>query len=640
MRRNKWFVLVFCLVALVGMFALVAPTMAAAITLTNNTAGVADASWLSRTVTVNSGDLPLGAIISTVRIAIDFDKIDAPASNCDVGHQGGSPYNSDMVFYLTSPAGTKVVLVESYSNWGGSGGACTSNCATYSDENSYNGPYEIIFDDAATLAAGPTPNSGTFQPVQPLAAFEGESPFGTWTLSVGDDDSLDPVCFTGFSLELNTPGEITDLVLDKTGPATVVAGEAITYTVVVTNTGPSVAPLIEIIDNLPDEVAAVNAFLARSGSGSSGECAYAVCQAANVSVGEVLTMTLTGFVDPGVVEDAILINHATAFASGDLEPNSSDSTTTTIQAEADLSLDKVALANTVAPGEGLLYQIAVANDGPSDAQGVRVVDTLDPNATFAAASPGCNYDSNTHQVTCDLGQMAADSTAHILLAVVVGQVPGGTVLTNHGAVSSDTSDPATGNNTDIETTDIVQESEPSANLVIAKVAEPAAVEVGGLITYQLTITNTGPQTATNIEVLELLPNGTTVVNLAADNPDFAHEFCTQGGICYLGSMDPGTTALVTATLRIDVNLLADTLTNVAAVTADEPDSEPDNNLAHATVTLMPMEYTFFYLPLYVSVTITDALHSSLTSPWVNPPCFVASSCCSSGTIPQDGHKKK
>jgi len=237
MRRNIWIALVLCIVFLVSLFALAAPALADTLSLTNNTPGTADGSTLSRAVTVNIGDLPIGSTLSNVKVAIDFNKIDdgEPPSGCGAT-PGGDPWNEEMFFYLTSPAGTRVVLVESAGNGGGT---------TYSTGWEYNGPYLVVFDDDAPSIAGPAPLSGTFRPEQPLSGFDGESPFGSWTLTAGDDRVQDPLCFASFALELSTPDvpeSITDLVLDKTGPATSVAGEPIDYTIVVTNNGPESTP--------------------------------------------------------------------------------------------------------------------------------------------------------------------------------------------------------------------------------------------------------------------------------------------------------------------------------------------------------------------------------------------------------------
>ena len=114
------------------------------------------------------------------------------------------PYNREIVFYLTSPGGTRVVLVESQNNWGGSGLG-----ATYTASGDYGGHVTVMFDDqAATLVGGPMPVSGTFRPVRPLTALIGESPFGTWTLTVGDDAGSDALCFAGFDLAVTAEADI------------------------------------------------------------------------------------------------------------------------------------------------------------------------------------------------------------------------------------------------------------------------------------------------------------------------------------------------------------------------------------------------------------------------------------------------
>ena len=51
---------------------------------------------------------------------------------------------------------------------------------------------------------------------------------------------------------------------------------------------------------------------------------------------------------------------------------------------------------------------------------------------------------------------------------------------------------------------------------------------GEQITYTLTVTNAGPAAATNARVLELVPAGTTVVTITANNPDDAGAYCSPG----------------------------------------------------------------------------------------------------------------
>lgn len=106
------------------------------------------------------------------------------------GHVGGNPYNGEIVFRVTSPAGTTVNLV---------------NAGTYTSSSTYGGRVQVTFDDAAAaVVGGLVPVSGTFCPVSPLAGFNGQNPKGTWTLFMEDTVGADPLCFNAFRLEITT----------------------------------------------------------------------------------------------------------------------------------------------------------------------------------------------------------------------------------------------------------------------------------------------------------------------------------------------------------------------------------------------------------------------------------------------------
>ncbi len=77
------------------------------------------------------------------------------------------------------------------------------------------------------------------------------------------------------------------------------------------------------------------------------------------------------------------------------------------------------------------------------------------------------------------------------------------------------------------------------------------VTAGELISYTLLVTNAGPSVATHVQLLDLIPAGTTVITLTASNPDFTGEFCSLGGTCYLGTVLTDT--LVTVQIVLQVN---------------------------------------------------------------------------------------
>jgi CubicO group peptidase (beta-lactamase class C family)/subtilisin-like proprotein convertase family protein len=104
-------------------------------------------------------------------------------------------FDQDLKISLISPSGTRVLLV---SRRGGSGDNFTST----------------VLDDQATapISTGTAPFTGSFRPEQPLAAFNGQRPNGTWLLEVWDVGPQDVGTIQNWSLTLTTtePTATTD----------------------------------------------------------------------------------------------------------------------------------------------------------------------------------------------------------------------------------------------------------------------------------------------------------------------------------------------------------------------------------------------------------------------------------------------
>jgi uncharacterized repeat protein (TIGR01451 family) len=191
-----------------------------------------------------------------------------------------------------------------------------------------------------------------------------------------------------------------------------------------------------------------------------------------------VTIVITGVVGSEVPAGTVLTNEAVVFSdSADPNPgDESDSASTTVEALAALRVAKVDLGDPVEPTGGLLYEVVVSNEGPSDAVGVVVSDTLDADVSFVSASPGCVHDGSPWGgvVTCSLGTLPAGESVDWLIAVQVGDVPDGTVLTNGVVVGSETPDPDGGDNTDTEETVVETPLGPAADLGIEKATVRAA----------------------------------------------------------------------------------------------------------------------------------------------------------------------
>lgn len=169
----------------------------------NNTFGAFDANRGNRSLFIGSN----GTVVD-VDIRIDFAKCDDPAMQpgqtvCPVA---GEEFASEIFFYLTSPAGTRVDLVYTHSSQPeGIEQGSTKPAGTYPTASNVGSRVDVTYDDEAANPAGPIMLSGTFRPEELLALFDGENSIGTWVLTVGDSVGLDPLSFFSATLTVTVP---------------------------------------------------------------------------------------------------------------------------------------------------------------------------------------------------------------------------------------------------------------------------------------------------------------------------------------------------------------------------------------------------------------------------------------------------
>jgi uncharacterized repeat protein (TIGR01451 family) len=174
--------------------------------------------------------------------------------------------------------------------------------------------------------------------------------------------------------------------------AEAVPGTPLSYSIVVSNDGPTFAPAT-VSDPLPPGVlgaswtctASAGSFCAPGGSG-------AISDAAKLLPGGTVTYTLMGILDPAAPAGT-LANTATVAVNGDPNPaNDSATDTDLVTPVDDLSATLSDGQTTATPGQPLTYAIAVANAGPSTSLTATVFDGVPPELLGAAwtctAAPG------------------------------------------------------------------------------------------------------------------------------------------------------------------------------------------------------------------------------------------------------------
>jgi uncharacterized repeat protein (TIGR01451 family) len=441
------------------------------------------------------------------------------------------------------------------------------------------------FDDAAniSIADGTVPYIGTFKPAEPLAIFAGKSGTnvnGVWQLRATDSGRFDLVNIQCWSLFITPtlcsdgggqcPG--ADVALGMTAsPNPVVAGNNLTYTISVTNLGPSVVTNAVVSHLLPPNVTVVNVTASQGTYSQQGSLVAFTLGTMPVNIPATLTVT----VQPNVAGKV----YSTATVSAEQpDPNPGNNTVILpVQVNpptSELAVGMIAVPNPALVGQTLTYTVAVTNNGPSVATPVNVTNILPAGVQIRSVTTSRGTTTTVGNIVLwNMNNLpkAAFGTATI---VVTPTTEG--LITASATVKAPQVDPVIANNTASVTTTVG----PAADLAIGINDSPDPVVAGSNVVYEITVTNIGPSTATSVQVNDTLPPG---VNLVSTN-------ATQGTLSIsnlnliwsVGTMSAGATAKLTVEVATTAN---GTLPTTVSVFAPQSDPNPTNNIASITTTV-------------------------------------------------------
>ncbi|ALN84735.1 conserved repeat domain protein [Lysobacter capsici] len=372
----------------------------------------------------------------------------------------------------------------------------------------------------------------------------------------------DPTPGNNTATNTPTPVASADLAVTKTASsATPIVGTNITFTVTVSNNGPSAAAGVSVNDQLPAGYTFVSA-TPSVGTYNAGTGVWAVgglASGANATLQIVATVLPTG----------PYANTATATSTtNDPTPGNNTATNTPVPvASADLAVTKTASSATPTVGTNITFTVTVSNNGPSAAAGVNVNDQLPAGYTFVSANPSVGtYNAGTG--VWAVGALA--SGANATLDIVATVLPNGPYA-NTATATSTTSDPTPGNNTATSTPVPVA----SADLAVTKTASSATPTVGTNITFTVTVSNNGPSAAAGVNVNDQLPAGYTFVSATPS----VGTYNAGTGVWAVGTLASG----ANATLDIVATVLATgPYANTATATSTTGDPTPGNNTATNT----------------------------------------------------------
>jgi uncharacterized repeat protein (TIGR01451 family) len=355
-----------------------------------------------------------------------------------------------------------------------------------------------------------------------LATFGGLNPTGTWSLYILDDSDGDiGVITNGWSLSFSgvTPvNQVADLGLAVVASTnSVLAGDYLTCTFTIKNSGPSAASGVTFSNYLPASVTLVSASVSQGNIITN--IFGLVGNLATLNTGA--SATVTTVIRPKASAAGQFVDMASVSAF-EADLHTVDNVASVLVSvglpSADVAIGLIPDPAAVTTGSNVTYTITVTNAGPQLALDVTVTDPLPAATSFVGvqASQG-SATVNGGVLTAVLGDIAPGASATVDL-VLAPQSAG--TITNTASVATSSTDAIPGNNTAAAT---VTASAPGPRIVPAGTAllaenrlQNQAIDPGETVTILFSLANTGVlDTANLVATLQPYANLIPVTSQAA-----------------------------------------------------------------------------------------------------------------------------
>jgi uncharacterized repeat protein (TIGR01451 family) len=375
-------------------------------------------------------------------------------------------------------------------------------------------------------------------------------------------------------------GELT--VTNVASPNPVLAGNNITYTQVVTNTGSAAATTATFNQATPTNTTFVSI---TPPAGWSCAGFPPLCTNPSVASGASGIFTVVYKVTVGTGSGTVITDTATVNAAnqafGANAAIATDVVATAIQ--ADLALSTAATPATIFSGNNITYTQTITNNGPAAASGVSFSEPIPTNTTFSSVSAPVGWTCTvTGTVTCTNPSLAIGAVADIVVVVKVASTVAAGTITANSSVTATTGDPLPANNSTTVLTTIA----PVCDLQVTNSGAPSPATAGANIVYTQIVTNSGPSNCSAGTFSEALPANTSFVSVAVVTTGGGTWTCPNASpiACTNPSVLPGSTGTITATYKVLAGTAAGTIiTDTATVATTGHDTYLTNNSATVTI---------------------------------------------------------
>lgn len=392
--------------------------------------------------------------------------------------------------------------------------------------------------------------------------------------------SSSAVTTTGASDQENTSVEgVTNLSVSKVDfPDPARVGHPLTYTVVVTNGGPSASVVVTLTDILP---ASTNLGSVTPSQGSCSPGSTVTCTLGFLGTGGSATVTIV--VTPTATG---LITNTAVVTGGGQDPNLSNNVatqTTTVNPNVDLAITKTVASVAPSFGKVTTFTVAYSNTGTFTASNVVITDFLDSNVQYVTDTLGIAPVTTPTTVRWNLSDIGPGQGGSFDVGLQPVTCVGSSVsFTN--AVRIESNIPEGGDTNNYDQAGPVTIPCGLVDLVVVKndgvgTGDPITqVVAGGFVTYTISVNNVGDQTANNVVLTETLPANTSFVNPTGANGWF--QVGTSNVYTYrVGTLSTGSGTVVYFVVQVasDLSCSVSQVVNTLQAGSDGPEADPTDN---------------------------------------------------------------
>ena len=336
--------------------------------------------------------------------------------------------------------------------------------------------------------------------------------------------------------------KVEKLALNKT----VMVGDNVIYTVVITNTGNMNLTKITLVENYCDglEFVSVN-----DGWTTSDNRVFVYNGVLQPEESAILNITFKTVAGNNMTNVVVVRTNETG--------NKTAYNNTTYVINPKIDVEKLVLNKSVDIGDEVLFTVVITNTGNVDLANVTLVERYDEARLefVRITSEGWNTTDNVTFVYS--GELPVGNQT--ILNITFKALDGGNAINIVDVTTNETSGNSANNTTFIKEPDFTVE----------KLLLNNSVKINDTIVYSVVVTNTGNTNLTNIKVVEEYPSALDFVSNSANWETSDNKVFT-----FIGSLAPGDKAILNITFKaIEIG----NVTNVVTATTNETDNNKSTN---------------------------------------------------------------